>query len=692
MGYIKKKIGDISNVPYVTFECDTVADVAAIDVRNVVMGSRCYVVDTGTTYALNSDGEWKEVPAGGAKNWDDLENKPFYEETTTNVVPGLNITWDGEMVGEQIKFGRTTLFHVSDITPIKEQLETAVVAIANVSTGQPNGQTFPFSDFTVEEGEGVTIYHLSYMIAFGVVYNTSTYNTTGLYLSNNYSLFVSSLTSTDVEITNTELKTLDNKFLPEALQFGEEIGLVPKTFTMRASGESSGSCVDLELANGIINNPDDVVLVMDLDWECGISGEYKEEYGQLKYPLKRPDGELYNDYYSHLAVNVEKGVPTGAVYFSGFPSFGLDVIATALVPGEVIKPLDEVYLPDSVNAVMDSFHEEYRDNYILQYENDSIMKGDNLQGLVAKSDEEYIVEYDGVEYAVTSWLHNGVNPVIEAYTPDNTLIFQIYGRNNPQLYTSETSDNKVSHSIRVLIKGDPVPVQVINKEALPEALQFGEVKEKEVVHFNGVIPSSNSKISDERFIKLGKEYVVTFDDVEYVCVAYDNNREPTLGGTFSDFSNYPFTIFQGAEVWIGTEASGQHNLSIVEKIKNITTIDPKYLPQTGGSEAVHLYIDDRLTNVAILHNLHYGEVEGGNYARFDEAIEMTKAEADELYNKWIRGTARIFVFESSLSNGGSENFFEVVQLRKQSINSTGTYYDIYGNFMRFGTNKEFKLA
>lgn len=449
MGYIKKKIGDISNVPYVTFECDTVADVAAIDVSNVVMGSRCYVVDTGTTYALNSDGEWKEVPiGGGASSWNDLEDKPFYEETVTTVTPGLNITWDGNTSGlAMFTVGREKLYHVSDLTPALEQLQTAEIIWSNINTGEPNGDIWYGSEYTViENTEQVLTLSKGGARgagAIGVVYNESYGYPTGMYLPFFFGdvLFVSSLTSPDVVDTSTELKKLDKKYLPEALQ-------------------------------------------------------------------------------------------------------------------------------------------------------------------------------------------------------------------------------------------------------------FGEVKEEEVVHFNGVIPSSNSKISDERFIKLGKEYVVTFDDVEYVCVAYDNNREPTLGGTFSDFSNYPFTIFQGAEVWIGTEASGQHNLSIVEKIKNITTIDPKYLPQTdgGGIEAVHLYIDDRLTNVSIAHNLHYGTVEGGNYARFEEATEMTKAEADELYNKWIRGMARIFVFESSLSNGGSENFFEVVQLRKMSINSTGTYYDIYGTFMRFGTEKEFKLA
>ena len=36
-----------------------------IDISNAPMGSRCYVINTGSTYALNSSKEWKLVPTGG---------------------------------------------------------------------------------------------------------------------------------------------------------------------------------------------------------------------------------------------------------------------------------------------------------------------------------------------------------------------------------------------------------------------------------------------------------------------------------------------------------------------------------------------------------------------------------------------------------------------------------------------------
>ena len=66
MAYILKKIGKATNVPYHYFECDNEADLSAIKVTNIPMGSRCNVINSGKTYALNSLKEWKLVPIGSS--------------------------------------------------------------------------------------------------------------------------------------------------------------------------------------------------------------------------------------------------------------------------------------------------------------------------------------------------------------------------------------------------------------------------------------------------------------------------------------------------------------------------------------------------------------------------------------------------------------------------------------------------
>ena len=70
MAYILKKIGNAANVPCRTFECDDETDLTNIDVTGAPMGSRCYVINSGKWFALNSAGEWKNVPSGGGSNPD----------------------------------------------------------------------------------------------------------------------------------------------------------------------------------------------------------------------------------------------------------------------------------------------------------------------------------------------------------------------------------------------------------------------------------------------------------------------------------------------------------------------------------------------------------------------------------------------------------------------------------------------
>lgn len=72
MASILKKIGKQINIPYHTFNCDDKSDMEAIDVSRSPMGSRCYVINDGDSYILNSKKEWKLVPrsSGGGSGGD----------------------------------------------------------------------------------------------------------------------------------------------------------------------------------------------------------------------------------------------------------------------------------------------------------------------------------------------------------------------------------------------------------------------------------------------------------------------------------------------------------------------------------------------------------------------------------------------------------------------------------------------
>jgi hypothetical protein len=87
MAYILKKIGSKANIPCRTFECDDEADLVSIDTTGAPMGSRCYVINSGKWFALNSAGNWKSVPTGGGGG--DTPSDPDPD------APSVDIIYDG---------------------------------------------------------------------------------------------------------------------------------------------------------------------------------------------------------------------------------------------------------------------------------------------------------------------------------------------------------------------------------------------------------------------------------------------------------------------------------------------------------------------------------------------------------------------------------------------------------------------
>jgi hypothetical protein len=73
MAYILKNIGNVPNTPFYTFECDNSSDISQIPTEGISMGSRCYVINEGKEFALNSAGEWKSVPHSSSGGSDSPE-------------------------------------------------------------------------------------------------------------------------------------------------------------------------------------------------------------------------------------------------------------------------------------------------------------------------------------------------------------------------------------------------------------------------------------------------------------------------------------------------------------------------------------------------------------------------------------------------------------------------------------------
>lgn len=84
MAYVLRKIGNADNVAVNYYEVDTEHDMLEIDVANAPMGSRCYIINIGSTYVLNSNKEWKLVPPVALSDWNqnDLSAKDYVKNRT----------------------------------------------------------------------------------------------------------------------------------------------------------------------------------------------------------------------------------------------------------------------------------------------------------------------------------------------------------------------------------------------------------------------------------------------------------------------------------------------------------------------------------------------------------------------------------------------------------------------------------
>lgn len=65
MAYILSKVGQSFNIPVHIYEADTEEDMNTIDLQGVPMGSKCYIMNAGKWYMLNSERKWKAMSLSG---------------------------------------------------------------------------------------------------------------------------------------------------------------------------------------------------------------------------------------------------------------------------------------------------------------------------------------------------------------------------------------------------------------------------------------------------------------------------------------------------------------------------------------------------------------------------------------------------------------------------------------------------
>ena len=112
------------------------------------------------------------------------------------------------------------------------------------------------------------------------------------------------------------------------------------------------------------------------------------------------------------------------------------------------------------------------------------------------------------------------------------------------------------------------------------------------LNFTAIGPGGFQKLNDFDII-VGKTYIVTYDSIDYECVAYiaAGPDIPSIGdGAIADAGNdgsngEPFFITNFGGTIMGVNTIGTHTIKIVQKVTTVHPLDTKFLPDGIGVQS-----------------------------------------------------------------------------------------------------------
>lgn len=136
---------------------------------------------------------------------------------------------------------------------------------------------------------------------------------------------------------------------------------------------------------------------------------------------------------------------------------------------------------------------------------------------------------------------------------------------------------------------------VVQQRHLPEGYPYSEVEFAEIVPSQSVTTAPIAELGNlngnmsfppsETVIEAGFSYIVSFDGVEYECVASGDDSSVILGNTVNgimgngDDTGEPFCIMkQGSSVAIITKEAGTYTIGISGEVEVNYPLDGKYIP------------------------------------------------------------------------------------------------------------------
>ena len=294
--------------------------------------------------------------SGGASSWNDLSDKPFYEETTT--VGGDTLTWDGNTEGLE-KFGGDTgiCYRVSDNCPsITDLSNGGSIAMAEGNTKID----VALADCSINDlGDGAfSIQYSSFVLVYVIPID---YDEAGIKKGIYLNGLVTSFTIhgyTGFETTTTVVKPIETKYLPEHLQFGETVAKGDTlTWDCNTEGLEVKKFEGMTITHAKVSDefiPISAIAGGKVTFSMAGGGMQSETY---EFAPERMMGESWCDGTGYVMVSdgseeaVSVGMTKGVWLVCSPEAQAAGITMTLTIPGsnafesKTVKPMDEKYMP-----------------------------------------------------------------------------------------------------------------------------------------------------------------------------------------------------------------------------------------------------------------------------------------------------------------------------------------------------------
>lgn len=173
--------------------------------------------------------ERENCGSGGVSSWNDLTDKPFYDET---VDLGPTITWDGNTEGllEVVFFYETDeegRFHKQGLYLVSESIPSVENVVTNITMSSNEAEPYSYDEELTKEGKFIFAADYFVLIALedNMELNGITFPKKGVWFLKEmdgseddfYIDYTSSITLSEGSFIGGEVKKLDPKFIPDTI-------------------------------------------------------------------------------------------------------------------------------------------------------------------------------------------------------------------------------------------------------------------------------------------------------------------------------------------------------------------------------------------------------------------------------------------------------------------------------------------